>query len=95
MQKLSDIKQVIKQLEKSILEDIELPQNAGFYLPIKDDLESYIVARKVLLWVILSQPRKKKDTKSAKLEDYGLENPLLKVIPNEPKKPVEMFTTDT
>ena len=78
MQKLNDIKTVIKTLEHDILNDAEsllyLMDKFGF--KIKPNLEDFIVARKVLLWVVESQQRKKKDDNSKKLEDFNIENPV-------------------
>lgn len=72
MKKLNDVKQLIKSLEESILDNIYLEM--PFMMEAK--LEDLIVIRKTLLWVIQLQPRKKKDTKSAKLEDFDIQKPI-------------------
>ena len=74
MQKLSDIKIVIKILEQGILEDTEVILGE-LKLPIKDNIENYITSRKVLLWVIQTQKRNKKQDNSKKLEDFDIQKP--------------------
>ena len=91
MQKLNEIKHIIKLIESSVLDDVYL--ELEFNKQAK--LEDLIQIRKALIWVIQSQPRKKKDDKSKKLEDFDVGNPLLKIIPKQPKVPVEMYTTTT
>ena len=72
MKKLSDIKKTIKIIEESILGDkyleVEFNKTAN--------TRELIQARKVLLWVIQSQPRKEKDVNNTKLEDYKIESPI-------------------
>ena len=72
MQKLNDIKHIIKLIESSVLDDV--------YLELEFNkqarLEDLIQIRKALLWVIQSQPRKKKDINNKKLEDYDVKTPL-------------------
>ena len=74
MQRLNEIKQVIKELEKSILNDEEFIPLSGPTL--KNTIEDLVVARKVLLWVIQTQKRTKKQYNSKKLEDFNIENPV-------------------
>ena len=91
MKKLSEIKEKIKYVERLLLGD-EDDDSDEFY---SNDDSILRLTRKTLLWVIQSQPRKKKDDKSKKLEDFDVGNPLLKIIPKQPKVPVEMYTTTT
>ena len=75
MQKLNDIKQVIKILEECILNDDEYIPSGG--LNIKSNLEDLLIARRVLLWVVKVQPKKNKvDNKSKKLEEFNIKTPL-------------------
>ena len=77
MQKLSDIRKLIKLLEESILNDIDCSEYLNsILLPTKGNLEDLIQIRKTLMWVTFSQQRKKKDSKSKKLEDFDIENPV-------------------
>ena len=71
IQKLNDIKHIIKLIESSVLDDVYL--ELEFNKQAK--LEDLIQIRKALLWVIQSTKRNKKDDKSKKLEDFDIKAP--------------------
>ena len=73
MQKLNEIKYVIKELESCILNDEEFVPISG--LNLKNTVEDLLTSRRVLLWVIKTQPRKKKDVNNKKLEEFDVKKP--------------------
>ena len=71
MRKATEIKERIKQIENLLFGE----EGKLEHLPQDDDTLRWL--RHSLLWVLQSQPKKKKDTKdNKKMEDYDIKKPL-------------------
>lgn len=77
MKSLKEIKYIIKLLENEILNDVSNREYlSSLGLVFRSNIEDSITARKVLLWVIETKKREKKEDNSRKLSEFKIEKPL-------------------